>query len=144
MLRAMLKSKIHRATVTGADPDQVGSLCLDADLLDAAGLLPGERVAVVAVASGARVELDVAAGPRGSGVVDVGGGQPGEQVIVCSYALMDTAQAALHRPRVVRVDGDNRVVAPDAEPAPAPGEQDVSPAETEDAARLDALLSTES
>lgn len=144
MLRTMLKSTIHRATVTTADPPAAGSLTVDADLLDAADLLPGEQVAVVDLATGSRWQAHVTAGPRGSGVLGVGGAQPGDRVVVFAYALMDTAQAAAHRPRVVEVDAGNRIVGPDTEPVPAPSADDVPPAETAEAAMLDALLHTES
>lgn len=127
MLRTMLKSKIHRATVTGADLHYVGSLTVDTDLLDAADLLPGEQVAVVDVTNGARLETYVIPGERGSGVVGVNGAaahlmHPGDLVIVISYAQLDDAAARTFRPRVVHVDADNRIVARDADPAgAAPG-----------------------
>src|SRR2546421_8497106 len=110
MLRTMLKSKIHRATVTQADLHYVGSLTVDADLLDAADLLPGEQVAVVDVTNGARLETYVIEGERGSGVIGVNGAaahlvHPGDLVIVISYGVMDSAEAAAYRPRVGVVDG---------------------------------------
>ncbi|HET9141675.1 aspartate 1-decarboxylase [Actinophytocola sp.] len=157
MLRTMLKSKIHRATVTRADLHYVGSLTVDADLLDAADLLPGEQVAVVDVTNGARLETYVIPGERGSGVLGVNGAaahlvHPGDLVIVISYGLMDSAEAAAHRPKVIFVDADNRIVSAGSDPAHAPAGSglgsDAAPelpaAETADAARLDALLSTES
>jgi aspartate 1-decarboxylase len=157
MLRAMLKSKIHRATVTRADLHYVGSLTVDQDLMDAADLLAGERVAIVDVTNGARLETYVISGARGSGVIGINGAaahlvHPGDLVIVISYGLMDTAEAAAHRPRVVFVDGDNRVVESGADPAHAPAgaglvsgaDPELPVAETADAARLDALLYTES
>jgi aspartate 1-decarboxylase len=153
----MLKSKIHRATVTQADLHYVGSLTIDADLLDAADLLPGEQVAVVDVTNGARLETYVIAGERGSGVVGVNGAaahlvQPGDLVIVISYALMDIAEAASYQPRVLFVDAKNRVVDTGADPASAPdgsglasgADTELPAAETVDAAMLDALLQTES
>ena len=153
MLRTMLKSKIHRATVTQADLHYVGSLTVDRDLLDAADLLPGEQVAVVDVTNGARLETYVIAGERGSGVIGVNGAaahlmHPGDLVIVISYGLMDSAQAAAYRPKVVFVDARNHVVHSGADPADVPAgfgldsgaESELPAAETADAARLDALL----
>ncbi|HEU5471834.1 MAG TPA: aspartate 1-decarboxylase [Actinophytocola sp.] len=157
MLRTMLKSKIHRATVTRADLHYVGSLTVDADLLDAADLLPGEQVSVVDVTNGARLETYVIPGERGSGVLGINGAaahlvHPGDLVIVISYGLMDSAEAAAHRPRVVFVDAGNQVVTTGADPGHAPAGSGLKSepaagrpaAETADAARLDALLSTES
>ncbi|MFL6144693.1 MAG: aspartate 1-decarboxylase [Labedaea sp.] len=155
MLRTMLKSKIHRATVTQADLHYVGSLTVDEDLMDAADLLPGEQVSIVDVTNGARLETYVITGPRGSGVIGVNGAaahliHPGDLVIVISYGMMDTAEAAAHRPRVIFVDADNKILARGADPGHAPegsglrGGAELPPAETADAARLDALLYTES
>src|SRR3954469_20119836 len=98
MFRTMLKSKIHRATVTRADLHYVGSLTVDEDLLDAADLLPGERVAVVDVTNGARLETYVIPGERGTGVLGVNGAaahvvHPGDLVILIGYGLMDETEA---------------------------------------------------
>ncbi len=125
MLRTMLKSKIHRATVTHADLHYVGSITVDADLLDAADLLPNEQVAVVDITNGARLETYVIPGERGSGVIGINGAaahlvQPGDLVILISYAQMDEAEARTYRPRVVHVDADNRIVAVDGDPSGAP------------------------
>jgi aspartate 1-decarboxylase len=142
MLRVMLKSKIHRATVTHADHDQNGWLTVDPELLDAADLLPGERVSVVDVTNGARLETYVVAGERGSGILAAGGAvRQGDLVIVTSYGLMDDAEAACYQPKAVSVDAANKVIG--AEPVAAPAESELPPAETADAARLDALLSAE-
>jgi aspartate 1-decarboxylase len=113
--RTMLKSKIHRATVTQADLHYVGSVTIDQDLLDAADLLPGEQVAIVDVTNGARLETYVIPGERGSGVVGINGAaahlvHPGDVVILISYALLDDATARTYRPRVVHVDAANRVI----------------------------------
>ena len=156
MLRIMMKSKIHRATVTQADLHYVGSVTVDEDLLDAADLLPGEQVAIVDVTNGARLETYVIAGDRGSGVIGVNGAaahlvRPGDLIIVISYGLMDSAEAAAHRPRVIFVDEANRIVDAGADPAHAPAGSglssgaglDLPAAETADAAKLDALLHTE-
>ena len=125
-VRTMLKSKIHRATVTQADLNYVGSVTVDTDLLDAADLLPGERVAIVDVTNGARLETYVIAGPRGSGVIGINGAaahlvHPGDLVILIAYAQMDDGTARTFQPRVVHVDADNRIVhlGHDAAEAPA-------------------------
>lgn len=124
MLRTMLKSKIHRATVTHADLHYVGSITVDADLLDAADLLPNEQVAVVDITNGARLETYVIPGERGSGVIGINGAaarlvQPGDLVILISYAQLDDTVARHYRPRIVHVDATNRIVAIDADPAGA-------------------------
>jgi aspartate 1-decarboxylase len=127
MLRTMLKSKIHRATVTQADLHYVGSVTVDTDLLDAADLLPGEQVAIVDITNGARLETYVIPGERGSGVIGINGAaahlvHPGDLVILISYAQLDDATARTFRPRIVHVDAANRIVAVDADPAgAAPG-----------------------
>src|ERR1700749_5109543 len=103
MLRTMLKSKIHRATVTHADLHYVGSVTIDADLLDAADLLPGERVSIVDVTNGARLETYVIEGERGSGVLGINGAAAhlvavGDLVIVIAYQQMTDAEARVFRP----------------------------------------------
>ena len=113
MRRSMLKSKIHRATVTHADVNYEGSLTLDADLLEAADILPFEEVHVWNVTRGTRLRTYAMVGERGSGVVCVNGAaahlaQPGDLVIVATFAEMDDTGARSHRPRVVLVDGRNR------------------------------------
>jgi aspartate 1-decarboxylase len=115
MYRTMFKSKIHRATVTQADLHYVGSITIDADLMDAADLLPGEQVAVVDVTNGARLETYVIEGERGSGVIGINGAaahlvQTGDLVIVISYASMPDAEAKAFEPRVVHVDGANKIL----------------------------------
>jgi aspartate 1-decarboxylase len=115
MLRTMMKSKIHRATVTHADLHYVGSVTVDADLLDAADLLPGERVSIVDIDNGARLETYVIEGERGSGVIGINGAaahlvSPGELVILIAYGEMETAEARTFLPRVVHVDAANRIV----------------------------------
>jgi aspartate 1-decarboxylase len=111
----MLKSKIHRATVTQADLHYVGSITIDADLMDAADLLPGEQVAVVDVTNGARLETYVIEGSRGSGVIGINGAaahlvHTGDLIIVISYAVLPDAEAKAYEPKVVFVDEANRVV----------------------------------
>ena len=115
MRRLMLKSKIHRATVSEADLHYVGSLTVDQDLLVAADLLENEQVHVLNVTTGARFETYVIAGDRGSGAMKVNGAaarlaHPGDIVLVLSYALYDAAELAGHRPRIVHVDELNRLV----------------------------------
>ena len=134
MLRTMFKSKIHRATVTQADLHYVGSVTIDADLLDAADLLPGELVHIVDITNGARLETYVITGERGSGVIGINGAaahlvHPGDLVILISYAQVEDAEARALVPRVVHVDADNRIIELGADPsAPVPGtEQQRSP-----------------
>ena len=123
----MMKSKIHRATVTQADLDYVGSVTIDADLLDAAELLEGEQVAIVDNTNGARIETYVIPGPRGSGIIGINGAaahlvRPGDVVIIMSYAMMDEAEARALKPLVVHVDEVNRIVKIGNDPAePVPG-----------------------
>lgn len=114
MYLAMLKSKIHRATITHADLHYVGSLTVDRDLMDAAGLLAGEQVNVVDITNGARLVTYVIEGERGSGVIGINGAaarlvQPEDLVIIIAYAQMSPAEAAGYRPRVVFVDERNRI-----------------------------------
>ena len=124
MMRIMMKSKIHRATVTQADLHYVGSVTMDADLMEAADLLEGEQVAIVDITNGARIETYVIPGPRGSGVIGINGAaahlvHPGDLVILISYGQMDDAEARSYQPRVVHVDADNRVVDLTADPTTA-------------------------
>src|SRR5919108_6556174 len=127
MLRTMFKSKIHRATVTQADLHYVGSVTIDADLLDAADLLPGELVHIVDITNGARLETYVIEGEPGSGVIGINGAaahlvHPGDLVILISYAQVDDAEARALRPAVVHVDEGNRIVGTGADAAePVPG-----------------------
>ena len=134
MLRTMFKSKIHRATVTQADLHYVGSLTIDADLMAAADIVEGERVQVVDITNGARLETYAITGEPGSGVIGVNGAaahlvHPGDLVIIITYAQVEEAERAAHRPRVVHVDRDNRIVALGADPSePVPdSDQERSP-----------------
>lgn len=125
MIRTMMKSKIHRATVTQADLHYVGSLTVDADLMDAADLLPGEKVDIVDINNGARLSTYVIEGPRGSGVIGINGAaarliSPGDLVIVIAYGAMDDAEARTFEPRVVFVDDRNAVVDLGSDPAAVP------------------------
>jgi aspartate 1-decarboxylase len=117
MRRHLLKSKIHRATITSVDLHYEGSLSLDEDLLEAADMLPFEEVQVADVNNGARFSTYVIPGPRGSGIVQLNGaaarmGLPGDLVIVMSFAAYDESEAQQHQPRVVLVDQQNHVVRP--------------------------------
>jgi aspartate 1-decarboxylase len=124
----MLTSKIHRATVTQADLHYVGSVTIDADLLDAADLLPGEQVTIVDIDNGARLETYAIAGPPGSGMIGVNGAaarlvHPGDLVIIIGYGIMEDAEARRHRPKVLFVDAENRIVGRGGDPAEAlPGD----------------------
>ena len=115
MMRIMMKSKIHRATVTQAHLDYVGSVTLDVALMEAADLLDGEQVAIVDITNGARIETYVIPGPRGSGVIGINGAaahlvHPNDLVIIMSYVMMDDAEARALKPAIVHVDGHNRIV----------------------------------
>ncbi len=120
--RTMLKSKIHRATVTRADLQYIGSVTIDEDLMDAADLLPGEQVAIVDVTNGARLETYAIPGDRGSGVIGINGAAAhlvhiGDLVILMSYAQMDDATAHGYQPRVVHVDAANKIIDLGRDPA---------------------------
>ena len=122
MLRTMMKSKIHRATVTQADLHYVGSVTIDEDLLDAADLLAGELVHIVDITNGARLETYTIAGERGSGVIGINGAaahlvHPGDLVILIAYGQMSTEEARDYQPHVVFVDENNAVVGTGADPA---------------------------
>jgi aspartate 1-decarboxylase len=118
MQRTMLKSKIHRATVTDCDLHYVGSITVDPDLLDAADMLEFEQVAVVDIDNGARFETYTIAGRRGSGEIKLNGAAArlvhrGDKIIVISYAAYDQEEIPHHRPRVVHVDTHNQILATD-------------------------------
>ncbi len=120
MLRTMLKSKIHRATVTDCDLHYVGSITIDRDLLEAADILPQEQVAVVDVDNGARFETYTIAGERGGGEIKLNGAAArlvarGDRIIVISYASFTRDELDLYVPHVVHVDEHNRIVAVDAQ-----------------------------
>ena len=114
--RTMMTSKIHRATVTEADLDYVGSVTVDSALLVAADLLPGERVDIVDVTNGARLSTYVIAGEAGSGQVCINGAaahlnKPGDTVILATFAELEESEARSFKPMVVLVDSQNRIVA---------------------------------
>lgn len=114
MIRTLLGGKIHRATVTEANLNYVGSITIDVELLDAAGILVNEKVAIVNNNNGERFETYTIAGERGSGIVCLNGAaarkvQAGDIVIIMNYVMMDDDKAKAHKPNVVLVDGDNRI-----------------------------------
>ena len=123
----VLKSKIHRATITATDLHYEGSLTLDSLLMEAAQILPFEKVDVVNINNGSRLQTYVIAGPAGSGMVQLNGaaarwGAPGDLVIILTYASFDPSEAKAHKPRVVHVDEHNRIVRVDqASPQASPG-----------------------
>jgi aspartate 1-decarboxylase len=115
MLRTMLKSKIHRATVTQADLHYVGSVTIDEDLMDAADLLEGEQVTIVDIDNGNRLVTYAITGARGSGVIGINGAaahlvHPGDLVIIIGYGMLEDSEARKYRPRIVFVDRDNKQV----------------------------------
>ena len=114
MYRTLCKSKIHRATVTGADLNYVGSITIDSELMRAADILPYERVQVVDVDNGARLETYVIAGEPGGGVIQLNGAAarlvaPGDTVIIISYAMVEEPVPPDYAPTVVFVDAENRI-----------------------------------
>lgn len=125
MQLTMFKSKIHRATVTHADVAYEGSVSIDKDLLDAAGILPNEAVHVWNVTSGSRLITYAIEAPRGSGAVCVNGAaahlnRPGDLVILATYAQLDAEEARRHVPTVVRVDARNRILPDHGPEVPGP------------------------
>lgn len=117
----MFKAKIHRATVTHADLHYEGSVTIDADLLDAAGILPNEAVHIWNVTQGTRLMTYALEGPRGSGCICINGAaahlnKPGDLVILATYADMSPEEARVHKPTVIRVDAKNRPILDDNAP----------------------------
>lgn len=114
MQRFMLKSKIHRATLTGTELDYEGSIAIDRDLMEAADMLPGEQVQVLNLNNAARLMTYVIEGPAGSGTVLLNGpaarlAQPGDRVIILSYCVVSDEESRTLRPKVVLVDEKNRL-----------------------------------
>ncbi|MCP3763172.1 aspartate 1-decarboxylase [Domibacillus sp. A3M-37] len=114
MFRTMMNGKIHRATVTEANLNYVGSITIDEDLLDAAGMMPNEKVQIVNNNNGARLETYIIPGERGSGVICLNGAaarlvQPGDTVIVISYVLVAEENVKNHKPKVLIMDEQNRI-----------------------------------
>ncbi|MCD1260266.1 aspartate 1-decarboxylase [Paenibacillus athensensis] len=115
MFRTMMKAKIHRATVTEANLNYVGSITIDEDLIDQVDMLPNEKVQIVNNNNGARLETYIIPGPRGSGVICLNGAaarlvQTGDTIIIVSYAMMSDEEARKHRPTVAIMGENNRVV----------------------------------
>lgn len=130
MLRTVMGGKIHRATVTQADLHYVGSITIDQNLTEAAGIVEGEQVHVVDITNGARLETYVIAGPRGAREICINGAaahlvDPGDQVIIMSYLQATSDELASYQPKIVHVDESNRIVALGSDPAqPVPGAED--------------------
>ena len=130
MMRFMMKSKIHRATVTQADLHYVGSIGIDRDLMEAADLLEGEKVTIADITNGARLETYVIPAQRGSGMITINGAaahlvDAGDLVIIISYTMLEDAEARKLVPTVVHVDEHNRVVKLGNDPSePVPGAKD--------------------
>jgi aspartate 1-decarboxylase len=115
LFRHMMKSKIHRATVTEANLNYVGSITIDESLMEAADILENEKVQIVDNNNGSRLETYVIPGPRGSGVICLNGAaarlvQPGDTVIIISYAMLSSEELESHKPTVVFVDENNKPV----------------------------------
>ncbi len=114
MQRFMLKSKIHRATVTEANLDYEGSITIDSELLKAANIVPFEEVKIYNISNGERFDTYVISGEAGKGEVCLNGaaarkGHPGDLIIVASYAILDENEVANHAPTIVHVDKNNRI-----------------------------------
>ncbi|WP_017611930.1 aspartate 1-decarboxylase [Nocardiopsis salina] len=128
MLRTLMNGKIHRATVTQADLHYVGSVTIDADLMEAADIVDGEQVHIVDIDNGARLVTYALVGERGSGVIGINGAaahlvSPGDLVIIIGYAQVEEAERPEHRQHVVHVDRDNRIVEIGNDPGePVPGD----------------------
>ena len=116
-MRFLLRGKVHRATVTRADLDYIGSISIDESLMEAAGIVEWEQVHVLDITNGARLETYAIVAPAGSGVIGVNGAaahliHPGDQVIIVAYEGVPTERLAEHRPRIVHVDEANRIITP--------------------------------
>lgn len=114
MFRTLMKAKLHKATVTEANLHYVGSITIDEDLMDQVDIVPNEKVQVVNNNNGARLETYVIPGERGSGTICLNGAaarlvQPGDQVIIMSYVLLDEAEVREHSPKVAILDDQNRI-----------------------------------
>ncbi|MCY9376387.1 MULTISPECIES: aspartate 1-decarboxylase [Bacillus] len=114
MYRTMMSGKLHRATVTEANLNYVGSITIDEDLIEAVGMLPNEKVQIVNNNNGARLETYIIPGKRGSGVVCLNGAaarlvQEGDKVIIISYKMMSDQEAASHEPKVAVLNDQNKI-----------------------------------
>lgn len=124
MLRTLMSGKIHRATVTEADVHYVGSITVDQNLLEAAGIMEGEQVHVVDINNGARLVTYAISGAAGSGVIGINGAAarlvyPGDLVIIIAYGQYGPAELADYAPRVVHVDTNNEIFSVGSQPGPA-------------------------
>lgn len=118
MFRTMMKSKLHRATITEANLNYVGSITIDEDLMDLAELYPNEKVQIVDNNNGNRLETYTIPGPRGSGVICLNGAaarlvHPGDKIIIISYGLMTEEEARSLKPKVIILDENNKPIAED-------------------------------
>jgi aspartate 1-decarboxylase len=125
MRRTLFKSKIHRATVTHADLEYEGSVTIDEDLMDAAGVWEYEAIHVWNITRGTRLQTYAIRGARGSGIICINGAaahlnKPGDMVILATFAELDEAEARGFKPMVVLVDAHNKIVAKDAVEVPGP------------------------
>ncbi|KIN34940.1 Aspartate 1-decarboxylase [Bacillus subtilis] len=114
MYRTMMSGKLHRATVTEANLNYVGSITIDEDLIDAVGMLPNEKVQIVNNNNGVRLETYIIPGKRGSGVICLNGAaarlvQEGDKVIIISYKMMSDQEAASHEPKVAVLNDQNKI-----------------------------------
>ncbi|MFD6860113.1 aspartate 1-decarboxylase [Rhodococcus sp. NPDC060086] len=127
MFRTLVNGKIHRARVTQADLHYVGSVTIDATLMRAADLVEGEKVQIVDITNGARIETYVITGDADSGVICINGAaahlvNPDDLVIIMSYLQLDETELLVHEPKVVHVDSDNKIISLGSDPAePVPG-----------------------
>jgi aspartate 1-decarboxylase len=126
MRRTFFKSKIHRATVTHADLEYEGSVSIDEDLLEAAGIWEYEAVHIWNITRGTRLQTYAIKGQRGSGTICINGAaahlnKPGDLVILATFAELEESEARAHKPLVVLVDRQNRIVAKDVVEVPGPG-----------------------
>lgn len=115
MFLTMLKAKLHRATVTQADLEYEGSITIDKDLMEQAGILVNEQVDVLDITNGARLTTYAIEGKQGSGVIGINGAaahlvNAGDKVIICAYASMDEEQAKTHKPTALLLDENNKIV----------------------------------
>ena len=134
MRRTMLHSKIHRATVTGADLDYEGSVSIDTDLLEAADIVSGQQVHIWNITRGSRIVTYALPGESGSGTICINGAaahqnSPGDVVIIASWVELEESKVQHHQPRVVRVDSSNRITGTEQE-IPGPSKPYDSPVPT--------------
>lgn len=115
MFRSVLKSKIHKAKVTESNLEYSGSVTIDSEIMDAADIIPNERVQIANLNNGSRIETYVIPGPEGSGVIAMNGGAArtavaGDRLLIMSYLLMETKDAVAHKPKIVFLDDKNKII----------------------------------